>query len=239
MALEIQPMRVAQRRPSRSFTFWNGTDAMAVRIPLSILLALAIGACGRDERPTPHSVEQRADAQTGPVFEAELWPGEGIPVITAVRGEQPLLRAPSPESSSVGSLGAAAGARIDYDSTRLQTISPAKVTVTDSAVVRGRFLGAVHLLSRDSYYSANVRDTTIPLVPPEHFEYLQPRAEGRCFVRIGGSVIEANPCPTHEPARFAVSGEPALRWWIFARGDSIGGWLLVSDSTAKVVRRGF
>jgi hypothetical protein len=212
---------------------------MAVRIPLSILLAFTMGACGRGEQPAPGSVEQRADAQTAPVFEVALWPGEGIPVIAAVRGEQPLLRAPSPESSSVGSLGAAAGARIDYDSTRLQTISPAKVTVTDSAVVRGRFLGALHLLSRDGYYSDAFRDTSIALAPSERFEYLQPRAEGSCFIGIDGSVIEANPCPTHEPASFAVSGEPVLRWWIFARSDSADGWLLVSDSTANVVRREF
>jgi hypothetical protein len=113
------------------------------------------------------------------------------------------------------------------------------VTATDSAVVQGRFLGAMHFLSRDRYYSDAFRDTTIPLAPSERFEYLQPRAEGSCFVSIDSSVVEANPCPTHDSASFAVSGEPELRWWIFVTGDSASGWLLVSNSTAKVVRREF
>jgi hypothetical protein len=205
----------------------------------AVLLALALAACGRGERPASDSVAQRVDAQATPAFEIALWPGEGIPVIVAVRSELPLMRAPSPDASNAGPLGAAAGSRIDYDSTRLQTVSPAEVTVTDSAVVRGRFLGATHLLSRDRYYSDAFRDTTIALARNDRFEYLQPRAEGSCFVRIDSSVIEANPCPTHDSAGFAVSGEPVLRWWIFARGDSASGWLLVSDSTAQVVRREF
>ncbi len=211
---------------------------MSVRLP-TILLALTIVACGPGDRPTPDSTEQRADTSRTPTFEVALWPGEGVPVIAAVRGELPLLRSPSPEASSSGLLGAAAGSRIDYDSTRLQTISPAEVTATDSAVVRGRFLGTVRLLSRGRYYSDTFRDTTITLVPSQRFEYLQPRAEGSCFVHIDSSMIEANPCPAHASASFAVSGEPVLRWWIFVRSDSSSGWLLVSDSTAKVVRREF
>ncbi|HEU6452525.1 MAG TPA: hypothetical protein VFT57_13985 [Gemmatimonadaceae bacterium] len=206
---------------------------------IAILLASMIGACGHGERPAADSAAQRSETRTAPVFEIGLWPGEGIPVIAAVRDELPLLRSPSPESGSAGSLSAAAGARITYDSTRLQTISPATVKVTDSAVVRGRFLGAVHVLSRDRYYSDAFHDTTIALTRSERFEYLQPRAEGSCFVSIDGSVVEANPCPTHDSASFALSGEPELRWWIFAASDSASGWLLVSDSTAKVVRREF
>lgn len=206
---------------------------------LPILLALTIGACGHGERSTADSAEHRADTSSTPVFEVGLWPGEGIPVIAAVRDEIPLLRSPSPEAASAGSLSAAAGSHITYDSTRVQTISPATVRVADSAVVRGRFLGAVHVLSRDRYYSDVFRDTILAFAPSERFEYLQPRAEGSCFVRIDGSVVEADPCPTHDSASFALSGEPELRWWIFVTGDSASGWLLVSDSTAKVVRREF
>jgi hypothetical protein len=173
------------------------------------------------------------------VFEAGLWLGEGIPVINAVRAELPLLRAPSPDAASAGTLSTPTGSRITYDSTRLQTVKPATVRVTDSAAVHGRLLGRVHLLSRDRYYSDEFRDTTISLAPSERFEYLQARAEGSCFVRIDSSLVEANPCPTHDSASFAVSGEPELRWWIFVTSDSASGWLLVSDSTAKVVRREF
>lgn len=211
-------------------------DTPSVRL-LPVLLALTVGACSHGERPSADSVAQRSDTSPAPVFEVELWPGEGIPVIAAVRDELPLLRSPSLEAASAGSLSAAPGSRITYDSTRLQTIAPAMVRVTDSAVVRGRFVGAVHLLSRDRYYSDAFHDTTVAVAPSERFEYLQPRAEGSCFVSIDGSVVEANPCPTHDSASFAVSGEPELRWWIFVTSDSASGWLLVSDSTVKVVRR--
>ncbi|HEU4584603.1 MAG TPA: hypothetical protein VFR95_02590 [Gemmatimonadaceae bacterium] len=207
---------------------------------LLLPLALMIAACGRDGRPAPDSAMQGpTKARAAPVFEVELWPGEGIPVIAAVRDELPLLQSPSPEDAGAGSLSVAPGSRITYDSTRLQTMAPAMVTVTGSTFVRGRFLGAMHSLSRAGYYSDAFRDTIIALAPSERLEYLQPRAEGSCFVRIDGSVVEANPCPTHDSASFALSGEPALRWWVFARGDSVSGWLLVSDSTAKLVRREF
>ncbi len=206
---------------------------------LAILLACMLGACGHGERPAADSTAQRSDTSPAPVFEVALWPGEGIPVIAAVRDELPLRRSPSLEAASAGSLCAAPGSRITYDSTRLQTILPATVRATDGAVVRGRFLGAVRLLSRERYYSDAFHDTAIAVAPAERFEYLQPRAEGSCFVSIDGSVGEANPCPTHDSASFAVSGEPELRWWIFVAGDSASGWLLVSDSTVKVVRRAF
>jgi hypothetical protein len=186
------------------------------------------------------SADQRASIQATPAFEVGLWPGEGIPVVTAVRGGLPLRRSPSSDAAIAGTLSVAAGSRITYDSTRLQTIAPATVRVTDSsAVVHGRFLGAQHSLSRQSYHSDAFHDTTIDVARSERFEYLQPRAEGSCFVRIDGSVIEANPCPALDAASFSVSGEPQLRWWIFVAGDSASGWLLLSDSTAKVVRREF
>ena len=186
------------------------------------------------------SVPRGPDSRTAPAFEVGLWPGEGIPVITAVRGGLPLRQSPSSDAAAEGVLGVAPGARITYDSTRLQTIAPATVRIADGgAVVHGRFLGALRSLSRDRYYSDAPRDTTIDLAPSMRFEYLQPRAEGTCFVRIDASVIEADPCPTHDTASFAVSGEPELRWWIFVTSDSASGWLLVSDSTAKVVRREF
>lgn len=207
--------------------------------PIAILLALTLAACSRGERSAPDSTARRSEVRATPLFEVELWPGEGIPIITAVRDTLPLLRSPSPGAANTGSLKVPRGSRITYDSTRVQTIAPAMVRATDSAVVRGRYLGAMRLLSRDRYYSDAIHDTTIALAPSERLEYLQPRAEGSCFVRIDGSVVEANPCPTFDSERFAVSGEPELRWWVFAAGDSTDGWLLVSDSTARVDGRDF
>lgn len=213
------------------------------RFSMGFLLAGAAAitaACTGGDRRAVDSVAARPYATSSPSFEIGLWPGEGTPVIAAVRGGLPLMRSPSDAAAVTGTLHTDAGGRVAYDSTRFQTIAPATVRVTgSSAAVHGRFLGAVRSLSRDRYYSDAFRDTTIDVAPSQHFQFLQPRAEGSCFVRIDGSVIEADPCPSHDAASFAVSGEPALRWWIFVAGDSASGWLLVSDSTAKVVRREF
>jgi len=206
---------------------------------LPILLTLTLAACAGGERPAADSVRDATDSLTAPVFEVGLWPGEGIPVIAAVRNDLPLLRSPSLDAVGTGTLSVPAGGPIAYDSTRYQTVVPATVTVANTAAVHGRFIGALHYIPRDRYYSDTFHDTTIHVAPSDRFDYLQPRAEGNCFVRIDGSVVEANPCPMHDSASFAVSGEPELRWWVFATGDSASGWLLVSDSTAKVVRREF
>jgi hypothetical protein len=205
---------------------------------LSIVTVLIFVACG-GEQPAADSVGQHPEAQSAPSFEVGLWPGEGIPVIAAARGALTLLQSPSPDAAVAGTLSVGTGSRITYDSTRLRTIVPAVVKATDGAMVRGRFLGALRSLSRDRYYSSAFPDTTISVGTRSRIEYLQRRAEGSCFVRIDGAVLEANPCPVLDSADFAVAGEPELRWWIFARGDSAAGWLLLSDTTAKVVRREF
>jgi hypothetical protein len=37
-----------------------------------------------------------------------------------------------------------------------------------------------------------------------------------------------------------VAREPVTRWWVLTRGSTgVQGWLIVSDSTARAVRREF
>jgi hypothetical protein len=207
---------------------------------LTKLLVIVILGCAPEKGVPPDStIEVAAPKRADPVFEVDIWPGEGIPVVHAVRADLPLREAPDIAAAIVGTLNAKAGEQIRYDSTRVQTVSPAVVRIVGAAAVRGRSLGMLRHLSRSQYYSNAFRDTTIPLDPSVGMEYLQYRAEGTCFVRIGNQVVDADPCPLIDTTRFAVTGEPETLWWIRALGLTASGWLLVSDSTATVVDRTF
>ena len=70
-------------------------------------------------------------------------------------------------------------------------------------------------------------------------EYLQYRAEGSCFIRMEGGVIDADDCPANNKSLFKIEAEPTVESWIHVvlRGSS--GWLLVNDSGMKEVDREF
>jgi hypothetical protein len=203
------------------------------------LLVIVIPGCTPEKAVPVHSEVDVTPHRAVPTFEVDLWPGEGIPVVQAVRANLPLREAPNTAAAIVGRLTAKAGERIRYDSTRFQTLRPVVVRIVGEAAVRGRSLGTLRHLSRGQYYSNDFRDTTIPVNPSVAMEYLQYRAEGTCFVRIGNQVVDAKPCPVVDTTKFAVTGEPETLWWIRALGSSASGWLLISDSTATVVNRTF
>ena len=76
--------------------------------------------------------------------------------------------------------------------------------------------------------------------PGLNIEYLQYRAEGTCFVRLSGVVIDADPCPINDKAMFRLETEPKIEWWIHVvLPDNSVGWLLVTDSRVKLVDREF
>ena len=203
------------------------------------LLAIVVLGCAAEERVPADPAIAVPRSGAVPAFEVDLWPGEGIPVVEAVRADLPLRKAPDPAAAIVGTLTTRAGERIQYDSTRFQTIRSGMVRTIGDATVRGHGLGNVRHLSRDQYYSSAFRDTTIPLGPSATIEFLQHRAEGSCFVRIGNEVVDARRCPVLDTARFSVTGQPLTLWWIRALGSTASGWLLISDTTATVVRRTF
>lgn len=104
----------------------------------------------------------------------------------------------------------------------------------------GRDLGKISYLARDAYYGSGFPNVTVEVNPSMVFEYLQYRAEGTCFVRIGGRVLDAKPCPVSDTSRFRTAGDPEITWWVRVHIVDHGhGWLLVSDSTAHVVRGTF
>lgn len=177
--------------------------------------------------------------QPVPTFETALWPGEGRPVIESVASSLDLRREPSASSESAGTLRVTPGQRLQFDETRYRTIRPGRIVALTDSTVSGRRLGAVRMLSREDYYSDRFERGTVAVPAGTGFELLQYRAEGTCFVRIGGTVIDADTCPI-DSRRFRVESQPAVEWWIrVVRDGKPMGWLLLSDATAKVVRREF
>ena len=172
-------------------------------------------------------------------FTIDLWPGEGIPVIEARRAAIPLRASPDPSAPIVGSAAESVGVRLRFDSTRVQTIEPGILVTTGAITIAGRELGSVRHLTRAQYYAAHP-DTTVALPAAAPFDLLQHRAEGTCFVRIGERVLDARRCPVLDAASVRSEREPVIRWWIGLRGiEGTFGWMIISDTTARSVRREF
>ena len=72
-------------------------------------------------------------------------------------------------------------------------------------------------------------------------EYLQYRAEGTCFIRVGKTVIDADPCPAVDKSKARVEVEPRTEWWIrvVLPGGAPKGWVDAHDSALKLVTREF
>ena len=182
-----------------------------------------------------------APDSTSPVqFSIDIWPGEGIPVIETRRALLRLRAAPDPEAPVFDSVQGRIGQRLAYDSTRVQTIRSGSFRAVTPLRIVGRDMGAATHLTLARYYQAPDQEVSIPVTAPATIEFLQYRAEGTCFVRINGHVIDAEPCPGLGKDSVELVAQPATRWWIRVRGQNGShGWLLVSDSTAQSVRREF
>jgi hypothetical protein len=172
-----------------------------------------------------------------PMFEVELWPEEGRPVFQAVASRVRLHEQPSASSKITSVATLSPRQRLSFDETRYRTIKAGRLRVVAPTQVRGRVLGAVTYLSKGDYYSAKFVRSTLQVRPGTMVEYLQYRAEGTCFVRLGANVIDASPCPAGEAA-FKVESEPRTEWWIHVvLSSDTTGWLLVNHTTVKEIDR--
>jgi len=174
-----------------------------------------------------------------PVFESGIWPGEGIPVVTATSDSLVLRRAPRLGAEIVARLTVQPGTELPYDSTRFQTIVPGELTVRAVATLHGRWFGNITYLPRSRYYSNQGRDTSIVIEPGADIQYLQYRAEGTCFVRLNGHIIDAGYCPTVDTAAYRLERQPVTHWWIYVRAPGGSGWLRLEETVAAVVDRRF
>jgi hypothetical protein len=173
-------------------------------------------------------------------FEVALWPGEGRPVFEAVATEVVLRELPSPDAKVVERLRIARGKPVEFGETVHRTLASGYLRALRQTRIRGRRLGDIKRLSKDDYYSGKFPRTEVVVEAGARVEYLQYRAEGTCFVRIEGEVVDAEACPAEDAHAFALESKPALEWWIEVVVDGKPrGWLLVDSSTVKQVRRTF
>ena len=181
-----------------------------------------------------------AQGAAGVVFEVELWPGEGRPKFVAAATTLHPRAEPSTQAAAMPPLQVKKGEAVEFGSTVYRTTRPGRLRVLASATVTGRRLGPILRLSRDDYYSGKFPAASVPVTAGELIDYLQYRAEGTCFVRIRGDVIDAGPCPQEVATLFALEAKPELEWWIehLVKGKS-QGWVLVDGKDVKESGRTF
>ena len=216
---------------------------------VTLLLALALGlACDRDDASqvpqdtladtVPVAAELPPAPDTSrPIFEIDMWPGEGIPTLESATEVLTLHRRPSPASPVTHELNVGLDHRLTYDSTVHQTMVPGRLRVLAPFNIRGRVLGKVSRLTQRSYYATQHQRTMVPVDSTSRLEFLQHRAEGTCFVRLNGRVIDAEDCPAMNPIEFALEQKPVTRLWVRVVEGRRAGWLLVTDSTVRIAAR--
>jgi hypothetical protein len=171
-------------------------------------------------------------------FEVDLWPGEGRPIFEAVTPQLSLFASPSESSKLNRRLSVRPKQRLVFDDTRYRTIAPGRARALIATTITGRNLEAITHLSRADYYSGKFLKTRVEVAAGDTIEYLQYRAEGTCFIRTAGQIVDADPCPINTTAEFRLEASPTIEWWIrIMVNRKPAGWLLVHDATVKLVDR--
>ncbi|NKB82656.1 MAG: hypothetical protein GKS05_12375 [Nitrospirales bacterium] len=134
------------------------------------------------------------------------------------------------------------GGEIPYSETRFRTIHPGIVTTTTSGHLFGRPLGTTSYLSIEQYYAPEPVWQDLPYKANESFEYLQDRAEGTCFIRWKGMIVEIESCPwlgLSQAMDFDLLEEPVTEWWVRVTDDNNQplGWLLIEEESVKFLPR--
>jgi hypothetical protein len=178
------------------------------------------------------------------VFEAGLWPGEGRPRLVAGTTTLSPRTEPRKDAPAGTVLHVKKGQAVEFGETVYRTTVPGRLKVLKDSQVTGRRLGAILRLSRDDYYSDRYETVSLPVRPGEVIDYLQDRAEGTCFVRVRGEVVDADPCPHAlvDPVdRFAeLEAEPKTEWWVqVVLEGQPKGWLIVDGKNVREDGRTF
>lgn len=173
------------------------------------------------------------------VFSTDLWPGEGTPVLVAKGDSLGLKAAPSTSSKDISRVRTKPGERLSFVETRYVTTEGGLLRAREASVLEGRRFAGSGTISRDGYYASNVPAGRISVNPSQTLDYLQDRAEGTCFVRIEGVLLEASDCPANDPDRFELLREPVVEWWVRLDSPGAKGWLKVDDSSVRELEREF
>ncbi len=209
-----------------------------------IVTALALVLCcstsparSQDDRPANQ-------AKGAGMFEVGLWPEEGRPRLVA--GTTVLL--PRTEPRNDAPTGTAVhfkkGQAVEFGETVYRTLVPGRFRFLKDGQVKGRRFGSIMRLSPDDYYSDRYPTDSFPVRVGEVIDYLQYRAEGTCFVRIRGEVVDADPCPdvlTGSVERLVnVDVKPKTEWWVqVVLNGRPAGWLLVDGKNVRERGRTF
>jgi hypothetical protein len=200
---------------------------MVLALVLACLAPLAGWQEGRAARP----------AKPQAVFEIGLWPGEGRPDLVAGTTTLVPRTEPRRDAPTGPVLHVEKGRALHFDETLYRTTLAGKLRARRDSQVTGRRLGPVSQLSRDDYYSDRFPKASLPVPSGEAIGYLQPRAEGSCFVRVRGEVVDADPCPHlvgDPPAGFTLESEPRTEWWVRVLIDGRPvGWILVDGKNVR------
>lgn len=176
---------------------------------------------------------------TAAVFETAISPGEGRP---RLRPTGPIEVRQHPELKHLVSakVNLPLNRDLEYDETIFRTVVPGEIRVRAATSVSGRQLGPISRLPREEYYRGRYPRGTVAVTADSRVEYLQYRAEGTCFVRIDGQVIDSDECPALDKEAFTVVSEPRTEWWVRVVNDGKPvGWVLVDERRVKVVGRSF
>lgn len=201
-----------------------------------VLVSLANQAISQD-------VHTAGPDEGAAAFEVGLWPGEGRPRLVAGTTVLVPRTEPRKDAPAGTQLHVEEGILVEIGETVYRANVPGRLKVLRDSQVTGRRFGSIARLSRDDYVSDRYPTGSLPARAGEVIDYLLPRAEGSCFVRIRGEVIDADPCPDSVDDAvdtFALETEPETEWWVqvMLEGRPIG-WLLVDGSDLREEGRTF
>ncbi|MGH9838139.1 MAG: hypothetical protein ACREEM_05085 [Blastocatellia bacterium] len=178
-----------------------------------------------------------------PVFVSDLWPGEGVPGFESTGAPLQLHAKPDRKSKVIQTYRVRRGWRILWDKTEYQTILPGTVKAKRAVTLEGRTFGIVPRLTKDDYYFHDSQVRVLKFNAGEQFEYLQYRAEGACFIRVGSEVIEIELCSwlSGDSDSFEMSQKPKTEWWVrvIEKNKPLGWVLLDDEAPIKWLKRSF
>ena len=163
-------------------------------------------------------------------FECSVFPGEGPHRIQASGGEIVLRTAPMAQASVADTISPARGETIKPSDVRFRTVIPGLFLAREDVAIHGRSYGRVFYLSRTDYRRGGGRYGTFSFSKGDTIEYLQYRAEGWTFLRMGGVVICAE-LLSEEAVPLKEIRRPQLELWIQVADpdDNPLGWYKLED----------
>jgi hypothetical protein len=169
---------------------------------------------------------------TAPIFESDPPPGEGPHEFVAAANALRLFDLPAAVGTA-RTIRVSLNQPLPYDASRHKTIQAGRVRVLKATQWEIRDFGSVPRVFHDDYYSDKFKRQQIELQAGTIIEYLQYRAEGSCFFRIGGKVMDGT-CPLYDETKFHLEREEKTEWWIHVSVGTSKGWLLVDKSLKEM-----